>query len=97
MLHPVLVVALREVLARVRAAALGAVLCGFHRDDRLGNQIVEFQCLDEIRVPDQRAVRNPDVGDAAVNFVNELLALFQDLGGAKYRAIVLHHLLHFQP
>src|SRR5215813_10581453 len=42
-LHPVLVVALGVVLARMRAAALGAVGGGMHGHHRLGDQVVELE------------------------------------------------------
>ena len=46
------VVALREILARMGAAAFLAVDRAFDRDDRLLDQIVELQRLDQIGVPD---------------------------------------------
>src|SRR5207248_8413514 len=55
-----------EVLARMCSAAFGAVLRGVHGDDRLRDQVVELECLDQVRVPDQRTVRDFDIGDAAV-------------------------------
>ncbi len=60
-LHPVLVVALGKVLARMRAAAFGAVERRIHGDHRLRDQVVEFERLDQVGVPDQRAVGDLDV------------------------------------
>src|SRR5437868_15190686 len=44
-LQPVLVVALRKIVARVGAAALGAVLGRMQRDDRLLQQVLQFERL----------------------------------------------------
>src|SRR5712672_3705834 len=46
-LHPVLVVALGVILARMRAAAFGAVGGGMHGHDRLRDQVVELERLDQ--------------------------------------------------
>src|SRR3546814_11011933 len=56
MLQPVGVVAGRVVLARMGAAALGAVARRFHGHLGLEHQVVQFQRLDQVGVPDQRAV-----------------------------------------
>ena len=55
-LHPVDVVALGKILARMRAAAFVAVARALHRDHRLHDQVVVFERLDQVGVPDQRAV-----------------------------------------
>src|SRR5690348_7238895 len=52
MLEPALVVALREVLASVGAAALGAVGGGLDGRRRLQEQILELHRLHEIGIPD---------------------------------------------
>ena len=57
-LQPFLVVAIAEVFARVRAAAFLAIRGRVHRDERLAQQVVEFERLDQIGIPDQRAVGN---------------------------------------
>src|SRR5271169_2624693 len=62
--HPVLVVAIGEILARMRAAAFGAVDRGVHGDHGLLDQIGEFQRLDQVGIPDQRAVGDVHVGNA---------------------------------
>ena len=55
-LHPVDVVAVGIVLARMRAAAFLAVGGAGHRDGGLHDQVVVFERLDQVGVPDQRAV-----------------------------------------
>src|SRR5690606_12138768 len=55
-LQPVHVVTLRVILPGVRTAALGPVHCGMQRDDRLPEQVLELERLDQIRVPDQRTI-----------------------------------------
>ena len=42
---------------------------------RPGDQVVELQRLDQIGVPDQRAVGDVDVGDAGEHFVDQLVSL----------------------
>src|SRR5205823_1442670 len=59
--EPVLVVALRVILARMCAAALGAVSGGMEHDRRLPDQIVELERLDQIGVPDHRAIGDREI------------------------------------
>ena len=55
-LHPVLVIAIRVVLASMRAAALQAIRRRFDRCSRVEQQVLELDRLDEIRIPDQRTI-----------------------------------------
>ena len=55
-LQPVHVIALLEVLARVRSARLLAGLGGDHGAVRLLEQVLELEGLDEVGVPDHGAV-----------------------------------------
>ena len=55
-LHPVHVVAIREILARMRAAALLAFSAEWIVASRLPSRFSQLQRLDEVGVPDQRAV-----------------------------------------
>ncbi len=59
----------------MRAAALGAVIGRVHRHHRLGDEIVELERLDEIGVPDQRAVGHLHVGGAGQHLVDQPHAL----------------------
>ena len=95
-LHPVLVVALGKILAGMGAAGFLTVRGAFHGDDGLSDQVVEFERLEKVGVPDQRAVRDLDVGGRAPDLVDEPLALVQNLAGAEHRAVVLHGLLHLR-
>jgi hypothetical protein len=61
------VVALGVVLARVRAAALLAVLAPRRSSPAPAEQVVELQRLDQVGVPDQRAVGDPHVGELAAD------------------------------
>ena len=72
MLHEVFVVAFRIVLTRMGAAAFGAIDRRIHGHHGLGDEVVEFQRFDQVRVPDQRAVGHADVGDAGEHIVDEL-------------------------
>src|SRR3970040_1793649 len=66
-LEPVRVVALREILARVRTAAFGSIDRGFDRPHRLQQQVLELHRLDEIRVPYESPVRYAHVGESRGN------------------------------
>ena len=64
-LHPLFVVAIGKIFARMSAAAFGAVDGAVHGDDRLRDQIFELERLGEVGVPDQRAVRDANVAASA--------------------------------
>jgi len=51
MLHPVGVIALLEVLACVCATGFLAVSCSVDGLDGVGEQVLELEGLDEVRVP----------------------------------------------
>src|SRR6516165_4210233 len=71
-LHPILVVAVGEILARMSAATLGAVDCGIHGDNGLVNQIGEFERLDQIGIPYQRTIGYAQVAYAGIDLMAEL-------------------------
>src|ERR1700746_1174056 len=96
MLEPVLIVALRIVLARVGAAALGPVLGGVQGTDRLLQQILEFERLGEIAVPDHRTVRDAEIAEAVRDHVDSADTLSEHFGCAEDGAIVLHYALHVE-
>src|SRR5437762_11655041 len=56
-LEPAAVVALRKILAGVRAAALGAIGGRVDGGRRLQQQVLELEGLDEIGVPDEKIGR----------------------------------------
>ena len=96
-LHPVLIVTRGEILACMRAAAFLAVMRTLDGHRRLRNQVVEFECLDKIGVPDHRAVLHPDLGHVAVNASHEIAPFLQNILGAEHGAVILHGLLHPAP
>src|SRR5438132_10470033 len=65
MLQPMLVVALRIILARMRAAGFRARGRGIDGDYGLPDKVVEFERFDEIGIPNHAAIGNADVGNAA--------------------------------
>src|SRR5512146_1661204 len=81
MLEPALVVALREVLAGVGAAALGPVGGGLDGRRRLQEQVFQLHRLHEIGVPDERAVADPDVREGLEGLGELARALLQRLPG----------------
>src|SRR5688572_29672704 len=74
-LHPVRVVARRMVLARVRPAALGAVSRGMDRRERLAQQVVELERLDEVGVEHERTVEDLEVAHRGVAALERRAAL----------------------
>ena len=52
------------VLARMRAAAFGAVARRLHRRHRLEHQVLQLQRLDDVAVPDLGAVVDPQLAQA---------------------------------
>src|SRR3989440_13026182 len=95
-LEPVTVVALREILAGVRAAALGAIRRRVDGGRGLQQQVLELEGLDEIGVPGERAVGDAYVGEGSESRPGPLDPLREALAAAKYRRIQLHGLLHLQ-
>src|SRR5207237_8092244 len=53
-----------------------------------------FQRLDQVGVPDQRAVGDRDIFAAAPDLVDAVVALGEHLAGTEDGAVLLHHLLH---
>lgn len=97
MLHPVDVITRGKIFPRMGAAGFGAARRTIHGDDRLDDEIVEFQGLDEIRIPNQRTVGDRDLVSGGPDLTNELRTLLQYRPGAVDRAMGLHHLLHPEP
>ena len=94
MLHPVLVVAGREVFAGMGAARFLPVGGAGHGDGGLLDQVVELQRFHQIGVPDQRAVLDAERAALGIDFGDAPVALFQRLAGAEHRGVFLHRLLH---
>src|SRR6516162_11220813 len=86
-LEPVPVVALRIVFARMRTAALGSVFGRVQGDHRLLQEVLEFERLSEVAVPNHRAIRNAEIGEAIGDDVDPADTLPEHFGGAKDRAI----------
>src|SRR5262249_40196276 len=93
-LHPILVVTVWVVLARMSAATLEPVDRTFNGNDRLRDEVVELEGFDEVRVPDHGTIGDADVTHACVNGIDGLLPISQRFAGAKYRGIRLHGFLH---
>ena len=60
-------------------------------------QVVEFQGLDEVGVPDEPAVAGPHIRERIDGALQLLATLLQRLAGAEHRGIGLHDLLHLEP
>ena len=68
-----------EVLACVRAPRFLAPLCAVHGDRSVRHEVRQLQRLDQVRVPDQRAVGERDVKEELVGGVDLVAALGQCL------------------
>ena len=93
-LHPVGVVALGEILARMRAARFLAVLRGHDRRHRLAEQVLQFERFDQVRIPHQRTIRHAHVGEGCVDVADLVHAFCKCLAGAEHRRVQLHGPLH---
>jgi hypothetical protein len=60
--HPVIIIAVLEIVACMRATALCARHGRSARLHGIGQQIAQLERLDEVAVPDERAVRDAQVG-----------------------------------
>ena len=68
--HPVLVVAVREVLSCMGTTRFFAVCGRFRGLNGACEQITEFEGFDEIAVPDHAAVFGPDLVEFLIYFVH---------------------------
>mmetsp|Transcript_28808 Transcript_28808/g.56300 ORF Transcript_28808/g.56300 Transcript_28808/m.56300 type:complete len:279 (-) Transcript_28808:1314-2150(-) len=93
-LHPVDVIALREVVPGVRPAALLASLRAVHGDEGAVEQVLELESLDEVSVPHHGAVRHLDVLELLVALVHLLDSVLERRLGAEHGRVALHSLLH---
>ena len=94
--HPFAVVAFGVILTGMRTATFGTVFGRVQCDDRLLEQILELERLDEVGVPDHRPVRNSNFTEAVGDDVNSADAFSEHLRSAEDSAIVLHHPLHVE-
>mmetsp|Transcript_13420 Transcript_13420/g.34396 ORF Transcript_13420/g.34396 Transcript_13420/m.34396 type:complete len:236 (-) Transcript_13420:1224-1931(-) len=92
-LHPHLVVALCEVVPRVGAARLLASLRGVHGLRALDQEVLQLECLDQVRVPHERAVRHAHILERLRHLEHLLAALFEQVLHAEDCGVVLHALL----
>ena len=96
MFQPMDIVAVGIILARMSAAAFRPRQSGIDGHRRLRQEIVELQRLDQVAVPDQRAIVDLKIGQRIRDGIDLLGAGFERLGGAEHRAFFLHDLLHGQ-
>ena len=80
----------------MRAPAFLAVARRMHGDHGLVQQVVQFQRLDQVRIPHERAVRDLDVAPPGPGLRKLLATLLQHLAGAEDGAVGLHGALHLE-
>jgi hypothetical protein len=96
-LEPVVIVSLGKILARMSAAALRASERGMKTDACLGQHIVQFQRLGELRVEDHRTVGDLEVRSHHLDDASEhLQAGLEQRTVAEDGAVALHGPLHRQ-
>ena len=96
MLHPVLVIALRPVLMRVRPARFLALVGRPDGDERLAHQILELQRFNQIGVPDQRLVLYPDMAHLRGDLIHACDTVRQAVRRTENGGMALHRLLHLE-
>src|SRR5262249_60242165 len=92
--EPVAVVALRKVFTGMRTAAFGPVEGGMQGHGSLIDQVVELERLDEVSIPDKRAVSDDQITKRVGDRSHFAQPFFEHVGGAKDRAVILHGALH---
>lgn len=73
-LHPIDVVAIGEILLRMRPTRFLPGLCRMDLLHRLVEQILQFERLNEVGVPDHAAVCDANVAVLFQNAINDVLA-----------------------
>ena len=94
--HPVTIVTIRIIIPGVRAAAFGSSAGAVDRHLSLCEQIFEFECLDQVRVPDEGSISYPNICKHPRSLVDLNDALVQDLFVSENSTVRLHHSLHAQ-
>lgn len=92
----VLVDAVLEVLAGVRAPRLLAVLRAHNRLDGVQHQVLQLEGLHQVGVPDEAAVGQLHLVHAVVDVGHFLAALLQHGRRAEHGRVGLHRFLHLQ-
>ena len=82
------------ILAGVGATAFLARLGAVDRGDGVGHQVFQLQRLDEVGVPDHRAVGDLDIRQFLPDRGHAAAAAFKRFLGAEHGRIVLHGALH---
>jgi len=96
-LHPVLVITVRKVLASVRTARFFTSVGTVHRLTSLSEKVVKLESFDQISVPHKRLVRDLHVTVEAVHDLVDLLhTLVKRLLSAENSSVVLHGPLHLE-
>ena len=95
-LHPIFIIAVRKIFARMSAATFFTRIGTFNRGNGLHDEIVKFQRLNKVGIPNHRPVSNADIVHRIDHFLHALTALFQHIASAENGAVFLHGFLHFE-
>lgn len=95
-LHPVDVVSFGVVVSGVGTSRLGSGGGGGGGLGGTGQQVLQFQGFDHVRVPDHQSVGGLDVLERLVDGVDFLDTLVQSVLGSEHGTPLLHGLLHRQ-
>mmetsp|Transcript_1156 Transcript_1156/g.1466 ORF Transcript_1156/g.1466 Transcript_1156/m.1466 type:complete len:232 (-) Transcript_1156:369-1064(-) len=95
MLHPLLVVAVREIFMRMCSTRFLAVFSTMHGRCSATQQVTKFKGFHKICIPNERFVSNLDVIEFLDNFINLFLSFCQCFSCAVYSSMLLHCILHF--
>ena len=93
-LHPVDVVSVREVVSRVSSSRFLSGFCREHSHLSLDEQVLKFEGLDQVGVPDFTSIRDTnimvhlrDILDLSATFLEQVLL-------SEHSSVSLHSLLH---
>ena len=94
MFHPVLVIPIGVILAGMGSTTFLAVFGAVHCSGSTGEQVFQFKRFNQVRVPDQRLVRDANVVKLFHNCVNHTHTCTKDFTSAINRCMFLHPVLH---
>jgi hypothetical protein len=93
-LHPLLVVSLREVVSGMGTTRFLSVFGSIDSHLSLKKEVLELKCLNQISVPDVASVRNSDMLVLLGDIVELLAALLEKILTSENSSVSLHGLLH---
>jgi len=95
-LHPSVVISVREVVSGMSAARLLSVLSSVDSHFSLKEEVLKLESFDQVSVPDVSSVRDADVLVLLRDVVDLSAALLEEILASEDSSVSLHGLLHGQ-